>query len=202
MRKQLRRVFFCLTVCASVWCGALLADRQDLNETIIRFHVVANSDSEEDQAVKLRVRDAVLGSIQQDLRTLADVEEARRYLQQNLPKIRKTADLALAQLGVEQEAAVTFCREAFDTRRYDTFTLPAGVYESLRIVIGDGAGKNWWCVAFPGLCLPATQEDFGAAAVGAGFSEPLTESLTGEPRQLRFFLLDSLGRLENRLFQK
>jgi len=86
-------------------------------------------------------------------------------------------------------------------RNYDTFRLPAGVYESLRIVIGEGEGKNWWCVVFPELCLPATAEGFESVAVGSGFSEALSGALTGETQyEIRFFLLDCFGRLENFFF--
>ena len=198
MRKLLRSVGICLVLAASVWCGTLLADRETLNEGLIRFHVVANSDSEEDQAVKLQVRDAVLASLQEDLESIGDVEQARAYLQANLPKIQAIANQALEAAGCDCEAVVTLCREAFDTRYYDTFTLPAWVYEALRITIGAGEGHNWWCVAFPTLCLSATSEGFEAEAAGAGFPDSLTGALAGEPEyEVRFFLLDALGKLEN-----
>ena len=171
----------------------LIADRETLNQELIRFHVVAQSDSEEDQAVKLQVRDAVLNAIREDLNSLTDVDAARVYLREQLPKIQQIANDTLELAGFQPEAVVSLCREAFDTRKYDTFTLPAGVYETLRIVIGDGAGHNWWCVAFPSLCLTATSEEFESAAVGAGFSEDLADTLSGsETYEVRFFLLDQL----------
>lgn len=201
MRKSLKRVCICLTVAAFFWCGALIADRQKLRQELIRFHVVANSDSDEDQKVKLQVRDAVLESIGAELQHIADVEQAREYLLSNLPKIQQVANATLIAAGMEPDAAVSLCQEAFDTRYYDTFTLPAGVYEALRITIGEGAGHNWWCVTFPGLCLPATTEGFGTAAAGAGFSDALTGALTGEEGcEVRFFLLDAMGKLENMFF--
>lgn len=199
MRKLVKRVLFCLVMAACVWCGSLLADRQRLSEELIRLHVVANSDSEEDQAVKLQVRDAVIASVEDDLNKIADVEEAKAYLQTNLPRIQAAANAALEKAGFDCEAVVTLCRETFDTRYYDTFTLPAGVYEALRVVIGAGEGHNWWCVAFPELCLSTTSQDFAAAAAGAGFPEGLAGALTGE-YEVRFFLLDALGELENFLF--
>lgn len=200
MGKHIRNLCICFFAAALVWLGALIFDRQSLNENLIRLHVVANSDSAYDQAVKLKVRDAVIGSLQQELDKAADVDEARAYIRENLPKLEKLANQVLRQAGVDQQAVVTLCREAFDTRVYDTFTLPAGVYEALRITIGEGEGHNWWCVAFPSLCLPATSEDFREAAQAAGFSGTVTRSLTGEDYQLRFFLLDAMGRLENMLF--
>lgn len=201
MKKLMKRVWLCASLAAVVWCWGLIADRKQLNEELIRFHVVANSDSQQDQAVKLQVRDAVIKSVESDLQKIADVEEARVYLQKNLPKIQQIANDTLIAAGFEPTAAVSLCQEAFDTRYYDTFTLPAGVYEALRITIGEGAGHNWWCVTFPGLCIPATSDGFEAEAAGAGFSDTLTDTLTGEEGyEVRFFLLDAFGRLENMFF--
>lgn len=202
MRKLMKRVAICFLITAFGWGCTLLTDREQLNEELIRLHVVANSDSEEDQNIKLRVRDAVVSSLQSDLENVADVASAKAYLQENLPKIQKIANETLDAAGFDGEAIVTLCKETFDTRYYDTFTLPAGVYESLRIVIGEGGGHNWWCVVFPSLCIPATTEGFADTAVGAGFSESLSGALTGEEEyEVRFYLLDALGRLENYFFE-
>ena len=198
MGKALKRVGICAILALAVWLGAVAADRETLSRELIRLHVVAASDSEADQAVKLRVRDAVLSSIRQDLEAVSDVEAAKAYLRENLPKIRQAANDALAAAGLEPSAVVSLCKETFDTRVYDTFTLPAGVYDALRIVIGPGEGHNWWCVVFPSLCLPATSDGFQAEAAGAGFSQELTDTLTGD-YEIRFFLLDWLGRVQNRL---
>ena len=203
MAKIGKRIFLCLCLAAAIWCGTLLADRQLLNDELIRFHVVADSDDPEDQQVKLLVRDAVVESLSEDLSRLADVEQAKAYLQENLPKIQQIANQTLAAAGVEEEAVVSLCREAFQTRVYDTFTLPAGVYESLRIVIGEGEGHNWWCVVFPTLCLPATSEGFAETAQTAGFPDSLCGALTGEEEYtLRFYALDTLGELENLFFRQ
>ncbi len=193
----------CLLVAVFAWFGALLADREKLNTQLIRLHVVANSDSREDQRIKLQVRDAVTESLQKDLAGIADISEAKAYLEENLPKLERIANSALEAAGFDGRAVVSFCREAFDTRYYDTFSLPAGVYDALRITIGEGNGHNWWCVAFPSLCLPATSSGFADTAAGAGFSDALTDTLTGEDGyELRFFLLDALGEAENYFFSK
>ena len=198
MGKLAKRVILCLCAAALVWCGALIADRQRLHEDLIRLHVVANSDSEEDQSVKLLVRDAVVSSLEGDLKKLGDVQEVKAYLRENLAKIQTVANETLEKAGFDQTAVVTLCREAFDTREYDTFSLPAGIYESLRIVIGEGEGHNWWCVVFPELCLPATVEGFEDAAEAGGFPGSLTGALSGEDGyQIRFFFLDLLGKVEN-----
>ena len=196
MGKLCKRVSLCFVLAAFVWAGTLIADRQRLNEELIRLHVVANSDSEADQSLKLRVRDAVTESLQDDLSKLGDVEEAKAYLRESLPKIQAVANEALAAAGCDDRAVVTLCKEVFDTRHYDTFSLPAGIYESLRIVIGNGQGHNWWCVVFPSLCLPAASDGFEAEAASAGFPDRLTGALQGEEYQLRFFMLDVLGRAQ------
>ncbi len=199
MRKCLKRIAVCFLLAAVIWCGMGISDRQRLKEELIRLHVVANSDSQQDQFVKLQVRDAVTESLRSAMEDLQDVEAAKAYLRENLPKIQAVANETLEKLGCDKEAVVTFCKEAFDTRYYDTFTLPAGVYEALRIVIGEGEGQNWWCVVFPAFCIPATAEGFSEVAAGAGFPDSLNAALTGE-YEIRFFFLDWLGKMETAFF--
>ena len=188
----------CLMIAGLLWIGTLVADRVSLNDRVIRLHVVANSDTPEDQSVKLQVRDAVNDFLRETLADVTSVEEARAYIAENLPKIQRIANEALIRCGVEPDAVVTFCKETFGTRFYDTFRLPAGVYEALRITIGEGEGKNWWCVAFPTLCVPATSEGFEDVAAGAGFPDRLNDALKDrESCSIRFFLLDCMGRVEN-----
>ena len=194
MIKLLKRVILCALIAAAFWTWNLVQDNRTLREELIRFHVIAASDSEEDQRIKLQVRDAVLASISQDLAAIGDVELARDYIRENLPKIRQTANAVLEALGYDQTASATFEEEVFGRRDYDTFSLPAGFYQSLKITLGEGAGQNWWCVAFPGLCLPAAGQGFEDVAAGAGFSDALTKTLSGEEDyEIRFFLLDLLG---------
>ena len=199
MGKKAKCLGMCLMLAASVWTWGLIRDRQYLNQELIRLHVVANSDSEEDQNIKLRVRDAIVASLSEGMANISDVRAAKEYLRENLPKIEAIANRTLEAAGVDSRAAVTLCKEAFDIRKYDTFTLPAGIYESLRVVIGEGQGKNWWCVAFPSLCMGATSEEFEEVAQTAGMDDTLTETLTGG-LQLRFYLLDALGRAEKACF--
>ena len=198
MRKCMKRLGICFLIAALVWTGGLIADRARLRRELIRLHVVAASDSQEDQTIKLRVRDAVVESLREEMKNLKDVDQAKIYLQENLPKIELLANRALRDAGCEDRATVQLCVEEFSKRVYDTFSLPAGLYESLRIIIGEGEGKNWWCVVFPELCLPATSEGFEETASCAGFPDALTAALEGEEGyEIRFFLLDVLGRLEN-----
>lgn len=201
MKKLLKRVFACFLLVCLVYTIALVLDRQKLRNELIRLHVVAASDSEEDQAIKLQVRDAVLESLKAGLENATDIEAAKAYIESQLPKLEAVANQVLAAAGCGDVATVSLQVEEFAARVYDTFSLPAGLYDSLRIIIGEGEGRNWWCVTFPTLCLPATTEGFEAVAAGAGFSEELTGSLTGE-YEVRFYLLDLLGQLENFLHKK
>ena len=203
MRKLKKRLAACLLFVLCVWGGALLADRNKLNQELIRLHVVANSDSREDQQIKLKVRDAIQESLRKDLSAISDTEQAYAYIQKSLPKLRNIANGVLVCAGVEPDAVVDLCKEAFNVRVYDTFQLPSGVYNALRITIGEGQGKNWWCVVFPTLCEPATAAGFDEAAVEAGMSQELTNTLSGEKGyEIRFFLLDAMGKLENMLFEE
>jgi stage II sporulation protein R len=200
MKKMCKRMLFCGCIAACVWGWSILCDRQMLNEQLIRLHVVANSDSAQDQQIKLRVRDAVVESLSDAMADFQDIDQARAYIEANLPKIRQTANRALEELGCDYKAVVSLGEEVFDTRFYDTFKLPAGVYEALRITIGEGEGKNWWCVVFPTLCVPAATEDFEDVAAGAGFPDGLTAALEGKNGyEIRFYLLDLLGKLEGYL---
>lgn len=193
----------CFLLALIVWCGALITDHNKLTRELIRLHVVANSDSQEDQTVKLKVRDAITESLMKDLQQIGDTQQALDYLRNQLPKLEYIANQVLTQAGMDPNAVVTLCKESFEKRIYDTFTLPAGVYHALRISIGEGEGKNWWCVAFPTLCQSATTAEFEEAAVEAGFSEKLTDTLAGEDGYvLRFYLLDCLGKLENKIFRE
>ena len=198
MGKCLKRIGICLLTVCLVWGFLIVADKQTLQNELIRLHVVAASDSEYDQALKLQVRDAVVNSLQENMQNVADAAQAKAYLQENLPKIEALANRVLREAGCSDVAIVSLQLEEFSTRYYDTFTLPAGIYEALRITIGEGAGHNWWCVVFPTLCVGATVEEFEETAQCAGLSDSLTAALTGEEDyEIRFFLLDALGKLEN-----
>ena len=198
MKKLVRRMVVCLLIAVTFWTGGLIADRQMLHDQLIRLHVVGASDSEADQAVKLQVKDALVEYLNTAMADIADVEQAKVYVQENLPKVQAVANETLVSLGIEPTAVATFCKEEFGRRVYDTFTLPSGVYDSLRITIGAGEGRNWWCVVFPTLCAGATTQELEAVAAGAGFSESLTGAISrGDGYEVRLFFLDMLGKLEN-----
>lgn len=180
----------------------LVTDKMQLRNDLIRLHVVANSDSAEDQAIKLQVRDVVTAQLEPIMAELNSKEQAYTYIESNLKLIEERANQKLAELGVEQSASVSLTQEKFNTRHYDTYSLPSGVYDALRVEIGDAGGQNWWCVVFPTLCIPAASSDFQDTAVSSGFDDALTNTLSRDSRyEIRFFLLDFLGRIENLFFK-
>lgn len=198
MRKLRNMVLFCFVLTVTVWLCSLIADKQTLRQELVRLHVVAASDSAEDQSLKLMVKEAIVNSLKTDMASLGNADEAKAYLQENLPKIEALANKILKNAGSTDRAVVSLAVEEFSARVYDTFTLPAGLYDALRITIGEGSGKNWWCVVFPSLCLPTTTEGFEDTASCAGFSDSLTGALEGEREyEIRFWVLDAWGKLEN-----
>ncbi|MCD8323246.1 MAG: stage II sporulation protein R [Oscillospiraceae bacterium] len=177
-----------VTFCAGIWAQRT-QDR--LSGQLIRLHVIANSDSSEDQAEKLQLRDKVLALLSPLLADCETQEEAAAVISENMDAIE-----ALGDVSVSLET------EYYPTREYNTFSLPAGEYLSLRVEIGQGQGHNWWCVVFPPLCTEALAEDVGDAADAFSLLSVEDESLItqdGEGYILRFRLVELWGELKEAL---
>lgn len=153
-----------------LWGAASLGQQEELGRKVIRLHVIANSDSPEDQALKLRVRDRVLARAQEILEQSADMEQAEQALTAALPELTREARETLAAEGCAQPVQARLEPAEFPTKDYDGFSLPAGKYLALRVIIGQGAGQNWWCVVFPPLCT-ATACQWQDAGRAAGLEE-------------------------------
>ena len=177
----------------AVW-GAHRTQRQ-LAEKMIRLHVIANSDGAEDQALKLKVRDAVLDQAEAILTESRDMAEAGAALEAALPALEETAEQAVRENGADYQVSAQLSWEIYPTRTYESFRLPAGEYLSLRIQIGAAAGQNWWCVVFPPLCRAATVEEFAQSAAQAGLSPSDVTLITEESGgvELRFKVVDWVG---------
>ena len=147
-----------------LWGAASLGQQEELGRKVIRLHVIANSDSPEDQALKLRVRDRVLARAQEILEQSADMEQAEQALTAALPELTREARETLAAEGCAQPVQARLEPAEFPTKDYDGFSLPAGKYLALRVIIGEGRGQNWWCVVFPPLCAACQWQDAGRAA--------------------------------------
>lgn len=130
----------------------------DIRNEVVRLHILANSDSDADQTVKLLVRDAVLNCGEKIFSGDVNVENVKEILDEDKDRIIEIANKVLFENGFNYKAQISITDEYFPTRTYERFTLPAGRYTSLKIVLGNGEGHNWWCVMFPPLCLPAASE--------------------------------------------
>lgn len=124
-----------------------------LEKKLIRFHVIANSDSVEDQALKLKVRDKVLEYISPKLKNSKSIDDSRRILKDNSAAIKKIAESVISKNGYKYSVDTKLSFEKFPVKTYGNITLPQGEYEAYRIIIGSGSGQNWWCVMFPPLCF-------------------------------------------------
>ena len=160
-----------LGLCAALLWGAWSAQQQqELSRKMIRLHVIAHSDSAADQALKLEVRDAVLDYATAVLQRSEDMAAAQQELQRELPRIESIARAAVTAEGYDYGVTASLGQAEFPLKEYEGFSLPAGEYTALRLVIGEGAGQNWWCVVFPPLCTAAACE-FDETALAAGLSE-------------------------------
>lgn len=194
--KKIIIISICFFFLASgLYARDVWQDKKVLQQNLIRLHVVANSNLQQDQEIKLLVKDAVVSYLQTLVADVLNKEQAMALVKTNILSIQNVANDMLAKVGEDDRAVVSIGKEVFDTRNYDTFSLPAGVYDSLRIEIGNGQGKNWWCVVFPTLCLPATSDGFQETAVSSGFTKELSNSLANG-RNFRFYVLDFLGNVE------
>ncbi|MBQ7957530.1 MAG: stage II sporulation protein R [Clostridia bacterium] len=131
----------------------------EIRTDVLRLHVIANSDSEEDQQLKLKVRDALLKTGKNIFDDSVTRENAEEKIRNEKEKLELTAKKVIRENGFDYDVEITVTEEFFNTRTYENITLPAGKYMAVRVLIGENAGKNWWCVMFPPLCIPAAQAD-------------------------------------------
>ena len=182
---------------------AVLTIRQQevLAEKMIRLHVVAQSDSETDQSVKLYVRDRILKLAGGYVDGAETAQEAAERLSPHLDEIEQEAQACLQELSVPNTVTVSLAKEELSTREYDSFTLPAGEYTTLRVVIGSGDGQNWWCVLFPSLCTAATSRQLTEQATAVGLTDAAVSWLTEDSLdvELRFWFLEWLHKWKTRL---
>lgn len=168
---------------------------EDVRGEVLRLHILANSDSEEDQSLKLTVRDAILehsGELFDSSLTLSGAIEAA---EEALPEIERIAREQIEAQGYSYDVKASICETYFETRKYEKYTMPAGTYSALQVKIGKAEGKNWWCVLFPALCIPAAQDSAQAEDV---FSESELDTVTSPKYEAKFAIVEFFENLKIR----
>ena len=148
-------IFVCFAFLISLF-APFINISEDISEKVLRLHILANSDSDYDQNLKLEVRDLILKETRNLFLQCKTLDDAICTANNNIDKITSIAESAL---DGEYSVSAMVTKEYFDTREYDNFTLPSGVYNSIKVIIGSGAGHNWWCVMFPQVCLSGCTDD-------------------------------------------
>lgn len=148
---------------------------ENYKDKLIRFHVLANSDSEEDQQLKLKVRDAVIDYLQPKLRDSKSINESERIILEEEGNLINICRDVVEKNGYNYDVHIDLGYSKFPTKQYSSVVLPAGEYKALRILIGKGQGKNWWCVMFPPLCFVDKQNNVIDKETDAKLREVLTE---------------------------
>lgn len=175
----------CVSLLTGVWAEAR---QQSISASLVRLHVIAASDEQAEQELKLRVRDAVLEYLEPKLRGVESAAEAQEIIGSDLEGIGRAA----AAVSEGRRVTVSLGEERYPTREYAAFTLPAGRYESLRVILGEGRGHNWWCVVFPPLCLSAAECEQAQQVM----SQEDYALITGEEDyEIRFRLVELWGEL-------
>ena len=191
-------LLFCIFTLCAVICDILpIHGEEKIYESVMRLHVLANSDSEEDQALKLKVRDELLSYITPLVIDASSREDAMAIIEAKMNDIEKIAQESVYKNGYDYKVDVTLTLEEYPTRNYETMSFPSGEYISLRVLIGEAEGQNWWCVLFPPLCLSAAtekaenEEAFIAVGLTPDQYKIITEASDAK-YQLRFKILEAI----------
>lgn len=175
----------CFSLCLGTWAQA---KQSSLSSSLVRLHVIAVSDDEYEQSLKLRVRDGVLSYISPKLRDVKSAQQAQEIIKSELDGIKAAAESSAEGRSVE----VTLSQEYYPTRNYEKFSLPAGKYQSLRVILGEGEGHNWWCVVFPPLCISAAEQEQAVESMSEDMRGIVTEE---DGCEYKFRILELWGEL-------
>ncbi len=176
------------TMCSAAMKRAVTASSEIRSDTL-RLHIIANSDSDFDQELKLKVRDRVLEVTGELFAEVSGKTEAETLAKYSSNDIKAAAEEVIAEAGVDYDVQVEIVKMWFETRSYDGFTLPAGDYDAVRIIIGAGEGHNWWCVMYPQLCIPGAEDAIEKYGQNADF-------VKGEGYEIRFAFIEWLEKLK------
>ncbi len=181
---------------------AFAGECSDIRDEVVRIHILANSNTQEDQELKLKVRDRILQECSDIFVPSGTKQDALDSLSRHLPQLKLAAEQELERLGYAYPVDVRLEKTYFTTRVYDTLTLPAGTYDALRVEIGQAAGHNWWCIAFPQMCLPAAEQKTPADEI---FSEQQEEIMENSQKyEVKFAIVEffeSIGQKISEFFE-
>ncbi len=158
MTRWMKAIACALIVSLALSLCGFSGQCQEIREKVLRLHILANSDSEADQQLKLKVRDAVVAKAADLFEPAQNAGDALAAAEKKLPELVATAQQVVYAEGYTYEVQAQLCRMYFTTRQYEEVSLPAGMYDAVRFTIGEGAGKNWWCVVFPPMCVSAATQ--------------------------------------------
>ena len=196
MMKKLKLFIWPLLTLAAVLIWLLITGERDseaVRAQVVRYHVVANSDSKEDQQIKILLRDRLFESIEALFEDCEDAEAAIRTAEANRARLEAEGEDYLRSIGVEDGVSVTVGPCFFPTKSYGSLSFPPGEYQAVRVTVGEGKGENFWCVLYPALCLsPAVSDEEGEAKMAIAVGEEATAFLQkeGQIRSVKFRLVE------------
>ncbi|SHH32818.1 stage II sporulation protein R [Tepidibacter thalassicus] len=179
-------------------------NREAYKEKLIRFHVIANSDSREDQALKLKVRDKIIAYLSPKLEKSQNIEETKKIIKENLKNIENIASQEIKNNEKDYTVSANLGYSSFPTKKYSNIVLPAGKYKALKVVIGEGKGKNWWCVMFPPLCFIDINHGITDKKTEKNLMKVLTKEeykmilVDNNEVKLKFKLLEIIEKIKNK----
>lgn len=199
-KRWIKAVSGALVVCLMLSVCQLHGTCESVREEVVRLHILANSDSAEDQALKLKVRDAILEASADWQEVAATPEEALALAESRLPQLQAVAEQTIAAEGYDYPVTARVCRMYFTTRQYDTLTLPAGMYDAVQIGIGEAEGQNWWCVMYPPLCVGAATDRKKATSLWNNNQKKLVEN--GDRYVVKFKAVEWAQKVFSKFLQK
>ena len=184
-RRWIKAATGALALCLLCSILGIYGQAQGVRDSVVRLHVLANSDSTADQTLKLQVRDAVTEAAADWPLEVENADQAAALARERLPQIQAVAQQTVAAAGYNYPVTVTLDDIYFTTRQYDTVTLPAGIYRAVQVTIGEGKGQNWWCVMYPPLCVG------GATGGPESFNSAQQDYVQGGTKyRVRFWLVE------------
>ncbi len=153
MKRLFKSVIFALVLSFVLTLIPFEAECREISDKVFRVHILANSDREADQKLKLMVRDALVNAGEEILKDIDTKEEAEALIEKHIPRLKSIAEKVISENGYNYPVELEITNMYFDTRYYGNITMPGGFYDALRVKIGKAEGKNWWCVMFPSLCI-------------------------------------------------